>query len=160
MGVLTAKEITLSATIERNRKLLEGQMMLAEVRRQEMIVCPEHGTTLEEMNRPGYWANVAKQLKPLDRIEVRPADGTWWAELLVRAVEPFSVLMMVMRTADLSTGSTGEVSEIPDGYEVRHRGANGWSVIREEDRIVLTEKQPSREQAEAWLSAHLRRLAA
>lgn len=149
-------------TAKPNRKLLPPQFLDAEYQRRDTIAKPEAGTTLLEMQDPAYWANVAKTLKPMDRIEVRPADGTWWAELLVRVVEPQSVRVHVLRTVEFHKPARADASpDVADGYEVKHRGAQrGWCVIREHDAAVLVEKQASHEAAVAWLTGHLRTLAA
>jgi hypothetical protein len=141
-----------------NRKLLETQFANAETCRRDVVVTPEAGTTLEEMVNPLYWSHVAKGLKAWDRIEVRPADGTWWAELLVRVVQPFAVRVHVLRHAEFRRGGGIEAGEVPAGYEVRNRGRDGWAVIRSDDKAVLKEKEPSREHALAWLAASLRSL--
>lgn len=154
----------MSETIARpNRKLLAPYFLDAEYQRRDMIARPEPGTTLAEMEVPAYWGNVAAVLRPLDRIEVRPADGSWWAELLVRVVEPQSVKVYVLRHVEfdrpMATTSLVE-TEAPEGYEYRHRGpARQWAVMRLADNTCLIEKHPSREAAAAWLSAHLRKLA-
>ena len=142
-----------------NRKLLETQFGDAEYRRRDVIATPEPGTTLDEMLSPLYWAHVAKQLKQWDRIEVRPSDGAWWAELIVRVAEPFAVRVHVLRHEEFA-GAPGasRVSEVPEGYEIKNRGRDGWAVIRLEDKAVLREKQPSREHAVAWLRESLRSL--
>jgi hypothetical protein len=140
-----------------NRKLLETQFTDAEYNRRDVVVTPEAGTTLEEMLNPLFWSHVAKGLKEWDRIEVRPTDRTWWAELLVRTVQPFMVRVHVLRHAEFGRRGVGtEAAEVPGGYELRNRGRDGWAVIRTEDKVVLKEKEPSRELALAWLLASLR----
>lgn len=141
-----------------NRKLLETQFADAEYRRRDMIATPEAGTGLEEMLNPLFWSHVAKGLKAWDRIEVRPADGTWWAELIVRVVQPFAVRVHVLRYAEFRRSTGSEAAEVPAGYEIKNRGRDGWAVIRTEDKAVLHEKDPSRDHAVAWLVASLRSL--
>lgn len=144
-----------------NRKLLEPQFQDAEYQRRDVIARPEAGTVLEEMIDPAYWANVAKSLRPMDRIEVRPADGTWWAELLVRTVASMAVRVHVLRHVEFNPTVSNEPAVIvPDGYSIKHRGARLWCVIRTGDNSVLIERQATQEAAIAWLMGHLRSLAA
>lgn len=142
-----------------NRKLLSDQLQTAEHLRRDLIVKPERGTTLAEMLVPQYWVHVHRQLQALDRIEVRPADGSWWAELLVIAVEPFAARVEVLREHQIGRQNGAEI-EPPKGYSFMHRGSNGWCAIRLSDGIVLKEKEPSIEAIAAWLAGHLRKLAA
>jgi len=147
-------------TAKPNRRLLPPEFQAAEYQRQDMIARPEPGTILPEMIVPAYWANVARSLKPLDRIEVRPQDGTWWAELLVRVVEPLAVGVHVLRSVDFAKAAEQQEAEAPDGYEFKHRGNRRWCVLRRSDNAVLREDEATRESAAAWLVGHLRKLAA
>lgn len=144
-----------------NRKLLPGQMQSAEFQRQDMIVRPEAGTTIEEMLNPAYWVHVARGFKVFDRIEVRPVDGGWWAELLVRVVEPFTMVTQVLRLVKLETAGGTLAADItaPDGYEFKHRGPKGWAVVRLSDGAELKAAESSKESAAAWLAGHLRKVA-
>ncbi len=161
----TAPNPIRSGLLKPNRKLLETQFNSAEFVRRDMIATPEAGTTLDEMLEPAYWSNVARfgtpgALKQWDRIEVRPADGAWWAELIVLTVQPFAVKVATLRSKHFSKLTPEEeAAEIPAGYEVKSRGAaHGWSVTRQSDRVVLHEKARSRDDALGWLHAHLRSL--
>jgi hypothetical protein len=145
-----------AAPAKPNRKLMETQLVSAEYQRQEMVATPEPGTTLEEMLNPEYWSHIAKRVKVWDRIEVRSHDGAWWAELLVRAVQPFAVRVHVLRVAKFDDNlKAAEQADLPAGYEVVNRGARGWTVIRESDREVLREREASRALAVMWLKGHL-----
>ncbi len=143
-----------------NRKLLVPEFQRAEYLRQDMIAAPQAGTTLEEMQNPAYWAHVARGLKPHDRIEVRPVDGTWWAELIVRVVEPLAVKVHVLRHVEFTKGPTALSMDAPEGFEFKHRGSRGWCVIRLEDNEVLSERHPDQVAAAAWLASSLHKLAA
>jgi hypothetical protein len=141
-----------------NRKLLTNQCVLAEYQRTDWVTKPEQGTSIEEMKNPEYWANVARDLKVLDRIEVRPADATWWAELLVRAVGPFTTKVHVLRVVvfDQTKGESAAAPTVPAGYAITHRGKNGWTVIRKSDNAILKEGIDTQPAAHSWLDAHLK----
>lgn len=143
-----------------NRKLFPGQLVTAEYHRGDHVAMPEAGTTLKEMTDPAYWAHVARTVRPWDRIEVRPKDGTWWAELLVRAVEPFTVVVHVLRSAEFNRPAALEPLGPPDGYEFQSKGSRGWAVIRTSDKQTLQQNLPTEEAAGAWLHAYLRKVAA
>lgn len=153
----------MSETINPNRKLLVTQIKEAEYVRRDYVVTPPQGTTMQEMLEPMYWAHVARQLRPFDRIEVRFADGKAWAELIVRVAEPLAVKVAILRHRDFEIEqgkSSGPELEIPDGYEVKHRGLAKWSVIRLADQEVLEKGFQDRTAAIVWLHGTLARLAA
>lgn len=141
-----------------NRRIKESQMAVAEYARQDLIVTPEQGTTIEEMQAPEYWVHIARRLRPMDRIEVRPADGMWWAELLVRVVETMAVRVHVLRLEVFGRTEGMTEIDIPDGYSVEHRGLEQWCVKRHSDQEIIHRREPSRLHAIAWLHGHLGRL--
>ena len=148
----------MSGTAKPNRKLLEHQAKTAEYVRTDWIVMPEAGTTLTEMEDSAYWANVAKKMRPFDRIEVRFADGRLWAELLVTVVEPFSVMVHTLRKVELAARLSEADFAVPAGYDVMNRGRAGWAVVRLSDKMVLREGEKTREAAILWLRSHLMHL--
>lgn len=143
-----------------NRKLGVHELVTAEHSRTEYVATPEIGTTFEEMACPGYWASVAKGLRAYDRIEIRPADGSWWAELLVRNVEPFSAVVFPLQyIADFSPKSADDpAGEVPDGYEIVFRGRAKHSVKRLVDNVFLQDGLATKADAARWLKNHLERL--
>jgi hypothetical protein len=142
-----------------NRKLLETQLMLAENCRADVVVFPEAGTTIEEMLNPLYWTHVAnKRLKQWDRIDVRAADGAWFAELLVTVKQPFAARVHVLQYVEFAVAAGAAAGEVPAGYEIKSRGRDGWAVIRTEDKAVLFERVPTRDDALARLAASLKAL--
>jgi hypothetical protein len=49
-------------------------------------VVPEDGTTkIEDLLNEAYWSMVAYKFKPCDIVEVHAEDGSYFAELYVRA---------------------------------------------------------------------------
>src|SRR5258708_7667818 len=128
----------------------------------------EAGTTIDEMLDPAYWANVANRLnvRPQgiganvpDIVYVSPADGSWWAELLVRDVAPFTALVHVLRHIEFDKKAAAIPSKVPDGYDIRNRGKNGWQVVRKSDNVVLKEGLATQATAAAYLDTHLKTFA-
>lgn len=76
-----------------------SRITLAEYARNIFVVTPEHGTPFEDILKPSYWLHVADtvsmRLRPYDRIEVRPEDGSYFAELIVRSVNTVDTLNRV-----------------------------------------------------------------
>ena len=65
--------------------LRESRVKLAEYARQRHHVVPEDDTRFEDLMQEAYWAAVAYMFKPCDIIEVHAEDGSYYAELYVRA---------------------------------------------------------------------------
>lgn len=144
----------MAETAKPNRKLAQHEVHSAEYKRRDLIATPEVGTSLDEMLEPAYWAHVAKQLQPWDRIDVRAADGTWFAELLVVAVANQAAKVHLLQHVDLGRPAATQV-ELPAGYELKARGKAGWCVIRVSDKAVIVEGAGSPADARAALIAHL-----
>src|SRR6185295_13765911 len=55
---------------------------------QQWFVEVNNGVTVEDLLRPAFWAHcvTSRSLKHLAKIAVMPADGSYYAELLVRDV--------------------------------------------------------------------------
>lgn len=130
-------------------KLVPHLLKDAEYRRSIHSVILEHGTAYEDILKPAFWAHVARRLKPLNRIEVHPADGSWFAELLVRSVTHVSAVVVELRKVDLQKAPAG--TEDADEFEIKFRGAAKWSAIRKSTKKVEVEGLESREEVEAWL---------
>lgn len=128
--------------------ILQNQVKQAEFCRTVWSAHPEPGITLDEVSKPEYWMHVAKTIRVGDRLEVTASDGSWFAELYVRASNGASIAVHVMRHIEFPLANI-----ILEDVEVKHRGDKGWSVIRKADKKVLFEKGQVREDAERWLKA-------
>lgn len=131
-------------------KILQQQIKPAEFIRTVHAARPEPGTTLNDMLSPDYWAHVAKTLKAGDRIEVRPPEGEWFAELYVRSTSDTAVNVVVLQKFEFGT----ETKSAPVEAEVKFRGDKKWSVIRKGDKSVLIEGLETKSAAEDWLKAN------
>lgn len=117
---------------------------------------PEH--TFEDIQKPSYWAHVARILQPMARIEVIPDDMSWYAEVMVVATDRASARVAVLRHVDLDAG---EAEAIPETHEVKYHGAHKkWSVIRKEDRSVVKDGLQTKEEAIRYLRDHIRTIGA
>ena len=137
------------------KNLLQGRIKLAEFVRNVHGATPEAGITLEDMQRPEYWAHVAKTLRAGDRIEVLPEDKSWFAELFVRSQNDNTVHVAVLKHVVFDKPAAKSVGK-PDNaepYKVEHKGSMGWSVIRKSDKAVVFQGGQSRKDAEAWVEA-------
>lgn len=128
-------------------KLLQNNLKQAEFIRTIWSAKLEPGVTLTDIEAPEFWAHVAKNFKPGDRVEVSPVGNEWFAELYVRAVVDTGVRVFVLRHTVFD-----EAKPVEEGFEVKHRGGAGWSVLRKSDKAVLVEKLSTRQEAEEWVT--------
>jgi hypothetical protein len=122
----------------------------------------EHGEKLEDIMRPEYWANVARNLKPGDRIEVIAEDNAFFAEFHVFGVAPFGAKIGLLRYEVFAENAAEQGMTdlgIPE-YEVKW-GFNyhKWMVKRVSDGQTMVAKLASKKEAEDWLLEYRKSLA-
>ena len=124
------------------------------IQRYRHTVPPE--TTLEAMACPGFWAHVARGLKPQDEIVVSAEDGTWRAELVVRWVHRVAAGVSVLsykNFAEEEAGAPPEDAESP--FSIGWGGpVHKWRVVRKSDGEVMRKGFDTREQAGQWVKNH------
>lgn len=131
-------------------KILKNQLIEAEFSRAIWVAKPEVGTTLADMVQPDYWAHITAFMKPGARIEIFPADNTWFAELYVRGVRDKAVDVFVLRSVVFDAEEA-----IPVGAEYLAKWAGPqakWRVMRLKDNEVVQEGLEKNE-ALAWIES-------
>jgi hypothetical protein len=139
------------------RPLAQTRMRPAEASWRTHAVLVESDVMQATLLVPGFWANVASRLRPLDRLEVMDDGANWLCVLLVRAVSEREAVVAPLWRAELQSAAT--LSE-PVGDAMRPRwGGFGhrWTVVQGD--AVLRSGMASREEAETWLRSHLKALA-
>jgi hypothetical protein len=142
-------------------QLQAAQFQPAEFARQVYQAVPSHGTTIDDMLKPEYWAHIATKLRPTYRIEVNAEDGSFFAELIVRDAGRTwaKVALLRHKTFDDGADILGE-SPAPD-YVINFRvGPTKWRVQRKSDGEVLRSGFISKPEAEAWAKTHTQAMAA
>jgi hypothetical protein len=137
-----------------------SRRMLAEQRRQIHSVVPEFGTTIAEMLNPGYWAHVARDLRPGDRIEVDAEDGSYFAELMVRDAGAQYAKVALLREVKLDAIEPSATVSLP-GHNVEWSGPHTkWRVLRTADRKVLKDGFTTKADGYNWLASYSKAVAA
>jgi hypothetical protein len=97
------------------------------------LVPAEH--TIQDVKMPEYFGMVAARagLRVNDRITVRSQDASYFLDLLVRAV--FPGVSQVHTAVIHERVFTGD-ADLPEGYEIAWRGADGMYVIIHNGRDV------------------------
>jgi len=138
-------------------KLDPARFALGEQVNQYWTVTVESGTTLEDVMRPEFLANVAARLRPYDRISVRVDTGEWYAEFLVVACGRVWAKLVATMELDF-TDRNIEVSELngSEDFFVKYRGPHlKFCVIRKADNEPIKERLDSMAEANSWLAAYL-----
>lgn len=133
-------------------KILQSQLKQAEFVRTVHAATPEHGASIDDVLVPEFWAHVAKQFKPGDRIEVKPDGADWLAELYVLKIDVHGVHVALLNKYELSASSNAPAVANDDEYEINFGGAAKWRVIRKSDREVMVKGLASKVECESWLA--------
>jgi hypothetical protein len=127
--------------VKKSIKIPESRFKEASFARTQWQVIAEHGTTLEDIKKPEYWAHVAKQLKITDEITVICEDMTFKVNLDVLDKSNTWAKVFVTDYIDY-TEATGEtMPEAPQKeFKVKWGGPHvKYQVIRAEDSEVVKE---------------------
>lgn len=139
--------------------LRESRVKLAEYARQRHHVVPEDGTKFEDLLKEEYWAAVAYMFKPCDLIEVHAEDGSYYAELYVRACGRNWAKVAVINKVMLEPISAAKATR-PE-FEAAWKGpSRKFSVVRVSDNEIIRDGFDTREQAEEYIRGHIKALAA
>lgn len=135
-------------------KLNQTRCTQSEFANSSWTITVEMGTTLEQVMKPEFLANVAANMRPYDRITVRTDDGVWYAELLVLTagrtwVKTKKVLELQLTSQDVDMTE----AEKADGFEIKHRGPHlKFCVVRKVDNEVIKEQMETKSEAQSWLA--------
>lgn len=140
------------------RQTHAGRFQLAEQMIQGWAVTVEHGTKIEDVLKPEFFAHVARALRPFAKIMVLADDMSFYAELMVKSagatwanVEPLVVLDLTA-----SPARDDPVSEYSVGYGGPH---HKWRVLQASASEPVSKGHESEKLARAWLDDHLKALA-
>jgi hypothetical protein len=140
-------------------QLATNRIQLAEHMRNIWYVTSEHGTPLETLLDPKYWAHVSAKFKPRDRIEVDSEDGSYFIELMVMDAGRLYAKVEVLRKHEFKPVEVSAGHD--DDFEVKWGGRHvKWRVIRKKDRAVLKDGLEDRSAGEVWLAGHAKAVAA
>lgn len=136
------------------------RMQLAEQMRNIYRLIVPNEAQLKDVLEPGFYVHLAKKLRPGDRIEIKPDDGSYFAEVEVQDVGGGYAKVALLREVKLETVTRSAASILP-GHSTEWGGEHiKWRVIRESDRRVLKDQLPTQTDALNWLSNHAKAQAA
>lgn len=126
---------------EKNRSVFidPGRMKLAQYERQDWVANAPPGTIQKDLVNPSFWALMAYQMKPYDRIEVRADDGTWVTELLVVGCDRNWANVVVLAHHKLTGIDDAMVNS--SKLELKWMGPHRkWAIIRRADSAVIEDQ--------------------
>lgn len=136
----------------------ESRLSFVEFARQAHHVVPEDGTKFEDVLRDDFWSLVGYKLKPGDLIEVHAEDGSYFAELYVRAAGRNWAKVALLRKIELEPVSVALGSpEFEAAWKGPHRK---FSAVRISDNQIIKDGFETREQAVDYIKSHVKALAA
>ena len=139
-----------------------GRFALTEHHNQNWTVTVEEGTKLEDILNPSFFANVAINLRPYDKINVRIDTEEYYAELLVLQASKNMARVAVLQHVNFKELKGEQVSKevnLEDAvqFKVQFCGPQlRFCVIRKADGARIKEKCQDKEEAESWLAGHLK----
>lgn len=139
-------------------KLSNPRFSLYEYQNQMWTATAETGTTLEDVLKPDYFANIANKLQQYDRICVRVDTGEWYAELLVVACGKNWAKTVSVLDVEFSESVNDDEgrNEVFEAFSVAFRGPHcKWSVIRKSDSEVIKEHCATKSEAQGWLASYI-----
>lgn len=127
-----------------------NRMALAEQWRQDWVINVEEGTTVDDIQKPDYWAHSAAHFQQFDRIEARMETGEWVAELIVKEVGRNWAAVHLITVHDLAASTDAPAASTM--HKVMWRGAqHKWCVKRLADNEILQANMATSADADAWL---------
>lgn len=117
----------------------------------EYSLIAEAGTTLEDVERPEYWAHFATKFRINDEITVKTEDGLFYARLLVLAVRrnelvTHTLLYVPLITKEVEKAMTGSK------FQVVFAGRKKFRIVAKSDKRVIEEDISTHVEAVARLA--------
>lgn len=149
----------MAAEKKRSVQLGPGRMKLAGYERQEWVVNAPAEHTETDITNPEYFAIVAAQMRPYDRVEIRAEDGTWIIEGIVIGCDRNWAKVHILAKHKL-TGVDEAMGDLKSPYRVEFKGPQKkWCIIRNSDNAFIRESIGTKDDAYTELDA-LKKVAA
>lgn len=119
------------------------------------------GQTLQTMLDPEYWSHVVARVRPGCIIEAHAEDGSWYAELYVRAVGTREMRVAVLRHIEFDQAIDAVLKEETNSYVVAWKGpVNRYGVCMPDGKTAIRTGFATKEDAYTWMVQHKKTMAA
>lgn len=117
----------------------------------------DSNTSLAEVLKPAFLANVAHQLRPYDHLQVSVDTGEWYAELLVVSCGRVWAKLVPLVNLDLTSKDADQLEgEAFEKFIVQYRGPHlKFCIVRREDKEPIKEMIQTKAEANAWLESYV-----
>lgn len=132
-----------------------------EFKKTHYVANAELGVTPDDLLKPQFWAHVSGKLKPLDTVEVRAEDGSFYAELLVRDKGRGFAKVVFLPGYPLMFSDIVDIPAMDVGgeYEIVWKGPqNKFRVVRKTDNHTMKEGFTDKESGRKWVVEHVKAL--
>jgi hypothetical protein len=145
---------------KRDVSAIPQSMGLAEAKRRDFVldVPEEHSRT--DLLDPSYWAHVARDLAPFDRIEARAETGEWFSELVVVSAGRNFAIVRELSHFDMTGQATASAPVEMHRHAVQWKGSRKFCVVRLSDKAIISEGHHARHDADSALIEYENRIAA
>jgi len=140
--------------IKKGKRILEPDFMLnvAGQAYQTYLANVAVGVTDQDCLEPLFWANVARKVKPMDRIEVWAKDGVWFGEFRVVFADNTAVRLQKVQRADIDASLTTDLSDDSDYTAGWIAPPLKYGVRRKSDKEVVASNFETLFDAHQWIS--------
>lgn len=127
-------------------------------KQQTYFVQVPSGVRPEQLEDPAFFSTVAQMCRPSGLMFVESDDGLWLAQAYIISVGTNFVNVRVLQVWNMADYKAPPVPNVdPKGYEVQWGGRHhAWRVVRESDKAAVYTGGKSKQDAEAWLTEHLK----
>lgn len=139
-------------------QLMPQRRRLAEHARNHHVITVEDAKHPGDFLKPEFWALVAKEMQPGDRVDIQDDGLTFFGEYLVLACDATWAKLHALHIAELVPAKEQEIS--PD-FKIEFKGPHlKYCVIRLSDNQIVHEAAATRIDANTWLIGYARTIGA
>ena len=133
-----------------------NRCQMAEHGRNIFLITAETGEFPGDFLQPEFYAHVAKDMRPMDHVEIRTDDGTYWAELLVTEAAANWAKVHLLREAKLQPAGDQPTDK---RFRIEWKGPHlKHCVIRAKDSSVIHSGDALRKDSMTWLEDYTRNI--
>lgn len=148
-----------AAPPKRDASLVPQHIGLAESKRHDYVADIPEAHTREDLLQPGYWAHVATQLAPFDRIECRSETGEWFSDLVVISAGRNYAVVRELQHVNFTDQPAAAPQAVESKHHIVWKGPKKFVVVRNSDKAIISEGHHTRTDAQLALDQYEARIA-
>lgn len=133
-----------------------NRCQMAEHGRNIFLITAESSEFPKDFLDPAFYAHVAKDMRPMDHVEIRTDDGSFWGEYLVIEASINWAKVHELRTVTLEKFGDQPTDK---RFRIEWKGPHlKYCVIRTKDSSVVHSGDQLRKDAMTWLEEYVRNI--